>query len=129
MKKISKYLKVLLINFILFAYLTELLLFLLLPDTQKKLLKIQETRATIAKKLNRNYDLRSKELAFSQIKKNNPNLVPSFYFNKGFANLETFKKAILLDNTFTSSVSYKIQSSYSDTIDSENKSTDNLIPY
>mgnify|MGYP001207247045 CR=1 FL=1 len=34
---------------------------------------------------------------------------------------------ILLDNTFTSSVSYKIQSSYSDTIDSENKSTDNLI--
>ena len=79
MKKISKYLKVLLINFILFAYLTELLLFLLLPDTQKKLLKIQETRATIAKKLNRNYDLRSKELAFSQIKKNNPNLVPSFF--------------------------------------------------
>ena len=43
MKKISNYLKILFINFILIAYLLELSLFLFLPDAQKGLVKIKET--------------------------------------------------------------------------------------
>ena len=51
MKKILNYLKILFINFILIAYLLELSLFLFLPDAQKGLVKIKETRLDIAKKL------------------------------------------------------------------------------
>ena len=98
MKKISKYLKILFINFIfviLFAYLIELFLFLFMPDTQKALVKIHETRLSIAKELGIKYDLRSKEQAFIEISQNNPNLVPAFYFNRGFASYKTFQEAIL----------------------------------
>ena len=51
MKKISNYLKILFFNFILIAYLLELSFFLFLPNTQKGLVKIKETRLGIAKKL------------------------------------------------------------------------------
>ena len=70
MKKIFNYLKIIFINFILIIYLTELLLFLFLPDTQKKLVKINE---------------------------NNPDLSPAFYFNRGFSKYKTFKEAISLN--------------------------------
>ena len=70
MKKIFNYLKIIFINFILIIYLTELLLFLFLPDTQKKLVEIS---------------------------KNNPDLSPAFYFNRGFSKYKTFKEAISLN--------------------------------
>ena len=95
MKSISNYLKILFINFILIAYLLELSLFLFLPNAQKGLVKIKETRLGIAKKLGIEYDLRSKAQAFFEISQNNPNLVPSYYFNSGFANYKTFQEAIL----------------------------------
>ena len=94
MKKISNYLKILFINFILIAYLLELSLFLFLPDAQKGLVKIKETRLSIAKKLGLEYDLRSKAQAFYEIRKNNPNLSPSYYFNSDFINYKTFQKAM-----------------------------------
>jgi len=97
MKKIFNYLKIIFINFILIIYLTELLLFLFLPDTQKKLVKINETRLKLAKELNVNYDLRSPEDAFIEISKNNPDLSPAFYFNRGFSKYKTFKEAISLN--------------------------------
>ena len=96
MKKISNYLKILFINFILIAYLLELSLFIFLPNTQKGLVKIKETRLSIAKKLGIEYDLRSKALAFFEISQNNPNLAPSYYFNSDFMNYKTFQEAILL---------------------------------
>ena len=95
MKKILNYLKILFINFILIAYLLELSLFLFLPDAQKGLVKIKETRLDIAKKLGLEYDLRTKAQAFYEIKQNNPNLSPSYYFNSDFVNYETFQKAVL----------------------------------
>ena len=95
MKKISNYLKILFINFILIAYLLELSLFLFLPDAQKGLVKIKETRLNIAKKLGLEYDLRSKSQAFYEIRQNNPNLSPSYYFNSAFINYKTFQEAIL----------------------------------
>ena len=52
-----------------------------LPDAQKGLVKIKETRLSIAKKLGIEYDLRSKAQAFFEISQNNPNLAPSYYFN------------------------------------------------
>ena len=85
MKKIFNFLKIIFINFILIIYLTELLLFLFLPDTQKKLVKINETRLKLAKELNVDYDLRSPEDAFFEISQNNPDLSPAFYFNRGFS--------------------------------------------
>ena len=97
MKSISNYLKILFINFILIAYLLELSFFLFLPNTQKSLVKIKETRLGIAKKLGLEYDLRSKAQAFFEISQNNPNVVPSYYFNSGFANYKTFQEAILLN--------------------------------
>jgi hypothetical protein len=97
MKKIFKYSKILFINFILIVYLTELFLFLFLPDAQKRLVKIHETRLSIAKELGADYDLRSPEVAFFEISQNNPNLSPAYYFNKGFAKYKTFQKAILLN--------------------------------
>ena len=95
MKKISNYLKILFINFILIAYLLELSLFLFLPNTQKGLVKIKETRLNIAKKLGIEYDLRNKAQAFFEISQNNPNLAPSYYFNRSFMNYKTFQEAIL----------------------------------
>ena len=95
MKKIFNYLKILLINFILIAYLLELSLFLFLPNAQKGLVKIKETRLSIAKKLGIEYDLRSKAQAFFEISQNNPNLAPSYYFNRSFMNYKTFQEAIL----------------------------------
>ena len=97
MKKISKYSKILFVNFILIVYLTELFLFLFLPDAQKRLVEIQGTRLSTAKELGLDYDLRSPEEAFFETNKNNPNLVPAFYFNRGFAKYKTFQKAISLN--------------------------------
>ena len=95
MKKVFNYLKILLINFILIAYLLELSLFLFLPNTQKGLVKIKETRLNRAKKLGIEYDLRNKAQAFFEISQNNPNLAPSYYFNSDFVNYKTFQEAIL----------------------------------
>ena len=97
MKKISNYLKILFINFILIVYLLELSLLLFLPSTQKGLVKVKETRLALAKKLGIEYDLRNKAQAFSEIKQSNPNLTPSYYFNSTFSNYKTFQDAILLN--------------------------------
>ena len=95
MKKNLKYFKILFINIIVFVYLVELILFLFLPDIQKTLVEIKETRLSIAKDLGLKYDLRSPEQAFLDTKQNNINLSPKFYFNRTFANARTFKKALL----------------------------------
>tara|TARA_B110000438_G_C15798868_1_gene644136 strand:+ start:157 stop:1392 length:1236 start_codon:yes stop_codon:yes gene_type:complete len=97
MKKIPKYLKILFINIILIAYSLELILFFFAPNAQKQMVQINQTRLNIAKDLGVEYDERTKVRAFLDISKNNPNLVPSFYFNQGFSNYETFQKAILLN--------------------------------
>tara|TARA_B100001123_G_C15322580_1_gene1028452 strand:- start:1111 stop:2340 length:1230 start_codon:yes stop_codon:yes gene_type:complete len=99
MKKIFKYSKILFINLILIVYLIELVLFLFLPDTQKKLVEIHQTRLNIAKELGLNYDIRTPEEAFVETRQNNPNLSTAFYFNKGFANYKTFQKALSLNKT------------------------------
>jgi len=92
MKKIFKYSKILFINFILIVYLTELFLFLFLPDAQKRLVKIHETRLSIAKELGADYDLRSPEVAFLKSAKIIQTYLRHIILIKVLQNTKHFKK-------------------------------------
>jgi len=94
MKKILRYFLILLVNLVFIIYIAELFLFFFLPDTQKTLIKINETRLKIANEKGLKYDTRNRAQVFYDMAQSNPNLVPAFNFNKRFAEYETFKKAI-----------------------------------
>ena len=94
MQKIKKYLKIIFINLILIVYLLELLLLFFLPAEQRTLTEIKKTRIKKANELGMQYDLRSPEEAYFDLSQNNLDLSPTFYFNRTFANLKIFKKAL-----------------------------------
>ena len=86
MKKILRYFLILLVNLVLIIYIAELFLFFFLPDTQKTLIKINETRLKIANEKGLKYDTRNRAQVFYDMAQSNPNLVPAFNFNKRFSN-------------------------------------------
>ena len=65
MKKILRYFLILSINFVLVIYIAELFLFFFLPDTQKTLIKIHETRLKIAKEIGLKHETRSRAQVFN----------------------------------------------------------------
>ena len=80
---------------ILIIYSLELLTyFFIIPEQQKLLTNIENTRFKIASSKNLSIDKRSKLKAYLDEKKNNSNLEMNFYFNKDFENYKTFKNAI-----------------------------------
>lgn len=74
-------------------YSVEILLFLFNPFEQKAMIDIKNTRIELAKKNNKDFDLRTPEEVYVDTKKINANLKPNFLYAKPFSVLKVFKDA------------------------------------
>jgi len=91
-KNILSKLKVAFIYFVLIIYIVEFCLFLYIPKEQKMMVNLSEIRLKLAKEQKIKYDLRSPEEVFLQLKNNNENIQPNFYYHPIFSNFKTYKK-------------------------------------
>ncbi len=86
---------IIIIYAIIIIYTLEILTYLfLVPEQQKLLVDIENSRVGLAKELGIKIDKRTELKAFLDEKKNYPKLEPSFYFNRQYENFSTFKNAI-----------------------------------
>ena len=89
MKKI----KIFIIYFLLIAYSVETLLFFFIKEKTFTTEDIKKARVEIAKAKGLEYDLRTRKEAFLDLKKNNDDLEPVFYYSPIFRFSNTFKNA------------------------------------
>ena len=75
---------------VLIVYAVELCLFLYIPKEQKMLVNLSQTRLELAKNQNIDYDLRSPEEVFLELKNQKENIKPGFYYAPIFSNFKTF---------------------------------------
>ncbi len=69
----------------------EFCLFLYIPKEQKMMVNLNESRLKLAKEQKLNYDLRSPEEVFLELRENNENIKPNFYYAPLFSNFKTYK--------------------------------------
>ena len=84
---------VIFLYFLITVYTVEILLYFYIPKEQKILANILPTRVKLAKDKNIKFDTRSKESAFIEESKKNPNLFTSFNYSAAFSTLTLFKEA------------------------------------
>ena len=85
--------KLLIIYLILIIYSLEILIFLFIPSEQKNMVDIKNTRIKLAKEKNIDYDVRSPEQIYVDLKNKNENIKPGFLYAQHFSNLKIFKEA------------------------------------
>lgn len=81
------------IYLVVIIYSLEILIFLFIPNEQKKMVDIKNTRIKLAKEKQIIFDLRSPEQAYVDFKNENARIKPSFLFASHFSNLVTFQNA------------------------------------
>lgn len=93
-----RFIKLFIIYFIIIIYSLEILIFLFIPSEQKKMVDIKNTRIKIAKEKKLNFDLRSPEEVYVELKNTNKQIKPGFLYAKHYNFLKIFKEGKMNNN-------------------------------
>ena len=85
--------KLFVIYLIVIIYSLEILTFLFIPSEQKNMVDVKNTRIKLAKEKEINFDVRSQEQVYVDLKSKNESIKPGFLYAKHFSNLKVFKEA------------------------------------
>ncbi len=85
--------KLFVIYLIVIIYSLEILTFLFIPSEQKNMVDVKNTRIKLAIEKKINFDVRSQEQVYVDLKSKNESIKPGFLYAKHFSNLKIFKKA------------------------------------
>ena len=85
--------KLFVIYLIIIIYSLEILTFLFIPSEQKNMVDVKNTRIKLAIEKKINFDVRSQEQVYVDLKSKNESIKPGFLYAKHFSNLKIFKKA------------------------------------
>ena len=86
--------KLFIIYLIIIIYSLEILIFFFIPSEQKNMVDIKNTRIKLAKEKKINFDVRSPEQVYVDLKSKNENVKPGFLYAKHFSDLKIFKDQI-----------------------------------
>ena len=85
--------KLFVIYLIVIIYSLEILTFLFIPSEQKNMVDVKNTRIKLAIEKKINFDVRSQEQVYVDLKSKNESIKPGFLYAKHFSNLKIFKEA------------------------------------
>ena len=85
--------KLFVIYLIVIIYSLEILTFLFIPSEQKSMVDVKNTRIKLAKEKKINFDARSQEQVYVDLKSKNESIKPGFLYAKHFSDLKIFKEA------------------------------------
>ena len=85
--------KLFVIYLIVIIYSLEILTFLFIPSEQKNMVDVKNTRIKLAIEKKINFDVRSQEQVYVDLKSKNESIKPGFLYAKHFSNLKVFKEA------------------------------------
>ena len=85
--------KLFVIYLIVIIYSLEILTFLFIPSEQKSMVDVKNTRIKLAMEKKINFDVRSQEQVYVDLKSKNESIKPGFLYAKHFSNLKIFKEA------------------------------------
>ena len=85
--------KLFVIYFIVIIYSLEILIFVFIPSEQKNMVDVKNTRIKLAVEKKINFDVRSPEQVYVDLKNKNKSIKPGFLYAKHFSNLKIFKEA------------------------------------
>ncbi len=85
--------KLFVIYLIVIIYSLEILTFLFIPSEQKNMVDVKNTRIKLAIEKKINFDVRSQEQVYVDLKSKNESIKPGFLYAKHFNNLKIFKEA------------------------------------
>jgi len=85
--------KLFVIYLIVIIYSLEILTFLFIPSEQKSMVDVKNTRIKLAIEKKINFDVRSQEQVYVDLKSKNESIKPGFLYAKHFSDLKIFKEA------------------------------------
>ena len=85
--------KLFVIYLIIMIYSLEILIFFFIPSEQKNMVDVKNTRIKLAIEKKINFDVRSQEQVYVDLKSKNESIKPGFLYAKHFSDLKIFKEA------------------------------------